>query len=1039
MTITADFSGGEKTVTTEPLYQWDTGQKLALSGLPATSTDIQVHFANAAMAQAIVKATATENSLPTCDIPNEFLQYGSAAKARAWVFYKASSTEGYTVRTVLIPVTPRKRPNDYVSPEDPDSHGIVERAIELLEGYEDDLASKLSAAPGAVDTENLADESITVEKVADDLAAVIDAKEVKSNKKTTLTGNESSNDFYPTTKAVADALNTKVSSLSNRLALHISVGFNANGVPVKFVGGTTISSGAFTNSDVTKIFISQDVQTISNGAFAGCPALSDIYFDSTSTSYDNSTIPSGVTAHTLDNYHIMNCILDCVKYLDDNKVQNNVIAEEVDDLKSTINDLNVIAEEVGDLKSTINDLNITTEVNYDDEDLSTYTSTATNSSFNCTSIPIAPNANSEYYIKAATVKTQNPNINVKFAIWTIAPYYYQQDPLNRKRFTKKYDLAVIVSNDSGLATIEFDMPVKIIPDAEVLMASCQTNQKMAYGTYVDSAKTSFIYGNPGIWYDVKPGESPDYAAVYVTSGHCPWYEVKYVLSEDVTTIVENVGDIEQKKYNISPYDSDINKDSDNAVRNSVIYNELNITKTETIIPTDTTRKNSEPVQPQGYNGWFTVAYVDETDAVKLKKLDIFATTGASVRLGIWTYRPHASGSGQGYLTLKSVLGTVTATDSHAIFNLDSVDFDPSTEFLGIAASSGAIGYNTGIVNGFVGLWLNNDKGFYNTAVGTENSFLVNALGKTSGTSGTVQGNYTITYQLAESKTVTTVTNVKNAVDTMIGAVDELKHSTPVVDSPLRTPHNKYFCVLVDDLNRDALTITDRLLAKGIRPAFGHKMESLGINITWDEMKKLQDMGFEIAFHGMLHSHTPAGTAPANDAVMIADIAEFKALCDEHGIILHGYLGPNHYPLPVGAFKEFEWARSPYGLNTYGAPSNLGTTFASVTVWSCDPISASDMPSIKQAMISAASSVADDQYLVPMCHTQNLVTYIDDYMAVFEAWIAAGLEPMRPMDAVKQSLFNAGGIGNNSTFEIQAGTATNPYYLIAGNGTVLHNP
>ena len=70
-------------------------------------------------------------------------------------------------------------------------------------------SSKLSAAAGAVDTENLADESITVEKVANDLAAVINAKEVKANKKTTLTGNESSNDFYPTTKAVADALSTK--------------------------------------------------------------------------------------------------------------------------------------------------------------------------------------------------------------------------------------------------------------------------------------------------------------------------------------------------------------------------------------------------------------------------------------------------------------------------------------------------------------------------------------------------------------------------------------------------------------------------------------------------------------------------------------------------------------------------------------------------------------------------------------------------------------------------------------------------------------
>ena len=837
---------------------------------------------------------------------------------------------------------------------------------------------------------SVADESITVEKVADDLAAVINAKEAKSNKKTTLTGNESSNDFYPTTKAVADALSTKAP---------LSTAYTFDSTTTNVTYNAANPKIIYTNAYV-------------NGKNAFVLTTANNYYQ-IALCYDGTEYVRELTAGGSTTYN---------SWLE---VQNNVIAE--------------IAEEVGDLKSTINNLNITTEVNYDDEDLSTYTSTATNSSFNCVNIPIAPNANSEYYIKAATVKTANPNKNVKFAIWTIAPYYNQQDPLNRKRFTKKYDLDVIVSDDSGLATIEFDMPVKIVPDAEVLMASCQTNQRMAYGTYVDSAKTSFIYDNSRIWYDVKPGESPNYAAVYVTSGNCPWYEVKYVLSEDVTAIVENVGDIEQKKYNISQYDSDINKDSDNAVRNSVIYNELNITKTETIIPTDTTRKNSEPVQPQGYNGWFTVAYVDETDAVKLKKLDIFATTGASVKLGIWTYRPHAVGHPQGYLTLKSVLGTVTATDSHAIFNLDSVDFDPSTEFLGIAASSGAIGYNTGVVNGFVGKWYNADKGFYNTAVGEENSQLMDAPGKTSSTSGTVQGNYTITYQLAESKTVTTVTNVKNAVDTMIGAVDELKHSTPVVDSPLRTPHNKYFCVLVDDLNRDALTIADRLLAKGIRPAFGHKMESLGINITWDEMKKLQDMGFEIAFHGMLHSHTPAGTAPANDAVMIADIAEFKALCAEHGIILHGYLGPNHYPLPVGAFKEFEWARSPYGLNTYGAPSNLGTTFAAVKVWSCDPLSASDMPSIKQTMISAASSVTDNQYLTPMCHTQNLVAYIDDYMDVFEAWIAAGLEPLRPMDAVKQSLFNAGGIGNNSTFEIQAGTATNPYYLIAGNGTVLHNP
>ena len=209
MTITANFSGGDRVVTTAPLYQWDTGQKLALSGLPQTASDIQVHFANAAMHQAIVKATELVDSLPTCDIPNEFLQFGSAAKARAWVFYRASDTEGYTVRTVLIPVTPRKRPNDYVSPEDPDSQGIVDRAIELLEHYQSDLDGKLDDADGSVKTANLAGGAITWAKLAAALQTVINGKEVKDNKKSTLTGNEASNDYYPTTKAVADALSTK--------------------------------------------------------------------------------------------------------------------------------------------------------------------------------------------------------------------------------------------------------------------------------------------------------------------------------------------------------------------------------------------------------------------------------------------------------------------------------------------------------------------------------------------------------------------------------------------------------------------------------------------------------------------------------------------------------------------------------------------------------------------------------------------------------------------------------------------------------------
>ena len=264
MTITADFSGGEKTVTTEPLYQWDTGQKLALSGLPATSTDIQVHFANAAMAQAIVKATAIENSLPTCDIPNEFLQYGSAAKARAWVFYRASDTEGYTVRTVLIPVTPRKRPNDYVSPEDPDSQGVVERALALLEHYQSDLDALQTAinakAPAStaytfdITTTNVVynaanPKTIYLNATVDgETGIVITAKDngfqyflgrmlkiryftggtsysdwtqvvehVKNKKNSITNANKTSTEFYPSIKALVDYVAANYESLSNKL------------------------------------------------------------------------------------------------------------------------------------------------------------------------------------------------------------------------------------------------------------------------------------------------------------------------------------------------------------------------------------------------------------------------------------------------------------------------------------------------------------------------------------------------------------------------------------------------------------------------------------------------------------------------------------------------------------------------------------------------------------------------------------------------------------------------------------------------------
>ena len=257
---------------------------------------------------------------------------------------------------------------------------------------------------------------------------------------------------------------------------------------------------------------------------------------------------------------------------------------------------------------------------------------------------------------------------------------------------------------------------------------------------------------------------------------------------------------------------------------------------------------------------------------------------------------------------------------------------------------------------------------------------------------------------------------------------------------IRKNINKYFILTVDDVEAPFLTIADRLASIGFYPALALKMEPINNGaITWDDLRTLQNMGFEICFHGMLHSHTPYGTAPNNDEVMIADIAEYKALCKENGINLYGYCGPNHYPLPAGAFKEFEWARSAYGVDSYGWDSyRLSDSFASIQAGVAADWATASTEETLNTIIGHADNLADNQYLTPMCHSQNIVANIDSYMQLFQGWINKGLVPLKPMEAVRQSLFNAGGLGQNSTFEIQAGTATTPYWVVAGNGIVRTN-
>ena len=132
MTLHAVFTRNQNEVTTSELFQWDIGQQLCIEGLSGIDENTEVHFANNRMIQAIVKTGTFEDNALTVDIPNEFLQSGGVIHGRAWVYVNENTAVGQTIRTINIPIVPRTRPNDYVSPADPDSKGIVEQALEIL-------------------------------------------------------------------------------------------------------------------------------------------------------------------------------------------------------------------------------------------------------------------------------------------------------------------------------------------------------------------------------------------------------------------------------------------------------------------------------------------------------------------------------------------------------------------------------------------------------------------------------------------------------------------------------------------------------------------------------------------------------------------------------------------------------------------------------------------------------------------------------------------------------------------------------------------
>jgi len=103
------------------------------------------------------------------------------------------------------------------------------------------------------------------------------------------------------TSIAQKANKTQVISPSDAASLYgycLSVGFDANNVPVKIVNGNSLSAGNFSGTAKT-IYVHKDVTSVDGGSFAGCPNLTDVYFAREEGSFriDSGAIPQGVTAH----------------------------------------------------------------------------------------------------------------------------------------------------------------------------------------------------------------------------------------------------------------------------------------------------------------------------------------------------------------------------------------------------------------------------------------------------------------------------------------------------------------------------------------------------------------------------------------------------------------------------------------------------------------------------------------------------------------------------------------------------------------------
>ena len=148
--ITANFSGGKTSATTAPLWQWDYGQVLCITGIEDLPAAFEVHFSTNKSGGVSTVAVGADGQVT---IPNVLLTIGKSLNA--WIYLSDAQGEGETEYAITIPVKARPMPETY----DAEATGVFDDVVRQVSEYAetaqtaaDNAGASASAAAASADS-----------------------------------------------------------------------------------------------------------------------------------------------------------------------------------------------------------------------------------------------------------------------------------------------------------------------------------------------------------------------------------------------------------------------------------------------------------------------------------------------------------------------------------------------------------------------------------------------------------------------------------------------------------------------------------------------------------------------------------------------------------------------------------------------------------------------------------------------------------------------------------------------------------------------